>query len=169
MNQYKSFFEVLYVYWRIYGGGAALFLSPYFHISVLVALLCYPLWWGGNEWASLALGAIPNLLGFSVGAFAVILSFGQGSIDLLKNPDEAKSRYLGVVASFVHFILIQALTLIVALLGKAWDGKIIGAIGCTLFVYAIVLSLAAAMRLFRLTRIYNQLNADKSKVPPQGR
>src|SRR5882757_9558582 len=126
MNQYKAFFNVMYVYWRLYGGARALYLSPYFHISVFVALVCYPLWSSGNDWAALALGSIPNLLGFSVGAFAIILSFGQISLNLLKNPIEAKSRYLGVVASFVHFIIVQSLTLLVALIGKAWDGKIIG-------------------------------------------
>ena len=146
----------------------ALFLSPYFHISIFVALLCAPLWWDGNDWAALSLGSIPNLLGFSIGAFAIILSFGQISLDLLKSPTEAKSRYLGVVASFVHFIVVQSLTLVVALIGKAWGGKILGLVGCALFVYAIILSVAAAMRLFRLARIYNQLKIVGPDVANKG-
>lgn len=157
MKQYKALYDIFYVYWRLYGGAPALFLSPYFHASIFVSAICFPLWWEGSDWSSLALGSIPNLLGFSVGAFAIILSFGQISLDRLKNKAEAQSRYLGVVVSFVHFILIQCLALLVALVGKAWGGKLIGFIGCVLLAYAIILTLAAAMRLFRLARIYNQL------------
>ncbi|HVV79442.1 MAG TPA: hypothetical protein VHD59_07500 [Pseudolabrys sp.] len=166
MKQYKSLFDILYVYWKLYGGTAALVFSPYFHLSVLTALICYPLWWDNDKWASLALGSIPNLLGFSVGAFAIILSFGQVSLDLLKNQTEAKSRYLGVVVSFVHFIIVQSAALIVAMIGAAWGGKITGAIGSLLFAYAVILALAASMRLFRLARIYNQIKTDDAK--PKG-
>jgi hypothetical protein len=96
----------------------------------------------------------------STRAFAIILSFGQISLDLLKDPVEAKSHYLGVVASFVHFIIMQSLALILAIIGKAWPTPIIGVFGCIAFVYAIALSVAAAMRLFRLARIYNQIKAE---------
>jgi hypothetical protein len=67
----------------------------------------------------------------------------------------------------VHFIVVQSLALLAALVGKAWGGKIIGVIGCTLFVYAIILSVAAAMRLFRLARIYNQLKANEPEAAPK--
>jgi len=175
MKQYKTLYEILYVYWKLYGGASALFLSPYFHIAVAIGAICYPLWWRSADWAAMALGSIPNLLGFSVGAFAIILSMGHVSLDLLKNPKEVKSRYLGVVVSFVHFIIVQASALIVAIVGKAWGGKAIGFIGCTLFVYAIILALAAALRLFRLARIYNQVRvsapaqsrADDEASPPR--
>jgi hypothetical protein len=165
MKQYKALYDIIYVYWRLYGGAPALFLSPYFHIAVFIAVLCGPLWWNSNDWASLALGSVPNLLGFSVGAFAIILSIGQVSLNLLKNQTEAKSKYLGVVVSFVHFILIQSASLLVALIGKAWGGKLLGFVGCTLFAYAIILALAAAMRLFRLARIYNQIKTDDKEEP----
>jgi hypothetical protein len=134
-----------------------MFASPYFHVSVAVALLSYPLWWDAVEWSGIALGAIPNILGFSIGAFAVILSFGQGALEKLKNIDEAQSQYLSLIASFVHFIIIQALSLVVAMLGKAWPGRVIGFLGTVLCVYAILLAIAASFRLFRLARVYNQV------------
>jgi hypothetical protein len=163
MKQYASFAQVFYVYWAVYGGVRALVLSPYFHISLFVSAICYPLWWGSSEGANITLGAIPNILGFSIGAFAVILSFGQNSLALLKNPEETQSKYLGVVSSFVHFILVQSLALIIALIGRAWPLTVIGALGFVLLVYSIALAVAASMRLFRLARIYNQVKTEDAK------
>jgi hypothetical protein len=160
MRQHRIFCEVFAVYWKIYGGYKALLFSPYFQIATAVAIACYPLWWNGRIWAEIVLSSIPNILGFSIGAFAVILSFGQGSLALLKDPVELKSRYLGVISSFVHFIVVQSLALLVALLGKAFGGKVIGFIGCILLAYAITLAVAASMRLFRLARIYNQVKEE---------
>jgi hypothetical protein len=156
-RQYQSFFNILYVYWKIYGGWRAMFGSPYLQISALVALLSYSLWWKCSDWTGIALSAIPNILGFSIGAFAVILSFGQGALDRLKDKNEAQSRYLSVIASFVHFILIQAASLIVAMIGKTWTNSFIGFLGTTLCAYAILLAVAASFRLFRLARVYNQV------------
>jgi hypothetical protein len=139
-------------------------LSPYFHLSGIVALACYSLWWNSAEWSAITLSAIPNILGFSIGAFAVILSFGQGALTRLKDQDEAKSRYLSLIASFVHFILIQALSLIVAMLGKTWSYAVVGFIGTLLCTYAILLAVAASFRLFRLARVYNQVNDDGTET-----
>jgi hypothetical protein len=135
----------------------AIISSPYLHVSIACAGICFPLWWGSQEWSGIALGAIPNILGFSIGAFAVILSFGQGALESMKDRDEAKSRYLGLIASFVHFIIIQSMSLVVSILGKAWPSRIIGFIGTTLALYAILLAVAASFRLFRLARVYNQM------------
>jgi hypothetical protein len=159
-RQYKAFFSIFYVYWKIYGGWKAMLFSPYFHFSVLIALIAYSLWSKSSEWSTIALSAIPNILGFSIGAFAVILSFGQGALDRLKNPNEAKSRYLSLIASFVHFIVIQALSLIVAMIGKTWTNCVIGFFGTLLCAYAVLLAVAASFRLFRLARVYNQVRDD---------
>jgi hypothetical protein len=163
-KQYSDFGHILFVYWKIYGGAHAIVRSPYFLIAVVAAILSYPLWWNSVEWASLILGAIPNILGFSIGAFAVILSFGQSALDRLKHTDETKSHYLRVIASFVHFIVVQALSLIVAFIGKGWNLKILSFVGTVLGIYAISLAVAAAFRLFRLARVYNQLRVKDGSV-----
>src|SRR5205814_6637527 len=67
--------ETLLKYWRVYGGSRALFRSPAFLLSVLLSTICYPLWWSANSSAPLVLSVVPNLLGFSIGAMAVVLAF----------------------------------------------------------------------------------------------
>lgn len=156
-KQYKSLYGILYVYWTVYGGFRAVFGSPYLHIALLITAGTYPLWIKSNDWAAITLGALPNILGFSIGAFAVILSFGQDSLERLKDKDEAKSRYLGVIASFVHFIVMQTLALLVAFVGKAWNNPYLGFFGTVITIYAMVLAVAGAFRLFRLARVYNQM------------
>jgi len=163
-KQYSDFGDILFVYWKIYGGGYAIVRSPYFHIALVAAALSYPLWWNSSDWATLILGAIPNILGFSIGAFAIILSFGQSALDRMKDPDEARSRYLSVITSFVHFIIAQSLSLIVAFIGKGWNFKVLGFVGTVLGIYAIALAVAAAFRLFRLARVYNQLRVQDTKA-----
>jgi hypothetical protein len=100
-------------------------------------------------------------LGFSIGAFAVILSFGQDSLERLKDKNEAESRYLGVIASFVHFIVVQTVALLIGFIGKAWPNSILGYIGSVITVYAIALAVAGAFRLFRLARVYNQMTGSQ--------
>lgn len=162
IKQYKSLFGILYVYWKVYGGFRAIVGSPYFHIAVVTAAIAYPLWICGNDWTNITLGALPSVLGFSIGAFAIILSFGQDSLDRLKNKDEAESRYLNVIASFVHFIIVQTLSILLSFVGKAWPNPVLGFIGSAMAIYAMTLAVAGAFRLFRLARIYNQMSQGKA-------
>lgn len=165
-KQYIAAYNIFYVYWKIYGGAPALFLSPYFHVSLVIALLSYPLWKCGQDWPSITFSVIPSILGFSIGAFAIILTFGEEAFKALRHKVEIKSKYLGLVAAFLHFIIMQALAILVAVLGKAWPSTAIGLVGFVLFVYSVSLSVAAAVRVFRLARVYNQMK-DEDKSPEE--
>lgn len=165
MKSYSAFGRVLGRYWRIYGGWSAMLTSVYFHVAIVLAVICYPLWIDGDtRWATFCLGAVPNLLGFSIGAFAIILSFGGKFVATLQNADESRSSYLGVVAAFVHFILVQTLALLISLVGAAHPTSVGGFIGFVVFAYALILAVAATMRLFRLARINNLI--PQSEDPP---
>src|SRR5687768_6239160 len=63
-------------YWSAYGGRAALFRSPFFHVAVAVGFLCLPLVINWGDWAGKILGVVPNLLGFSLSGFAILLALG---------------------------------------------------------------------------------------------
>jgi hypothetical protein len=64
----------------------------------------------------------------------------------------------------VHFIVAQALSLVVAFIGKGQHFKVLGFVGTALGIYAIALAVAAAFRLFRLARVYNQLRVQDART-----
>src|ERR1700730_18502873 len=66
--------ETLRIYWKVYGGSRALFRSPAFLFSIIISTFCFPIW-TGNLSAGYVFSIVPNLLGFSIGAMAVVLAF----------------------------------------------------------------------------------------------
>ena len=168
--------SIYWRYWKAYGGFSALFTSHYFWLSFLVTLALFNIW-TESEWWSIVLSVIPNLLGFSLGGFALWIAIGDDQFRKIiasKEPTETVSIYAGVNANFVHFILLQVLALISALVAQAtnfslpldnWIVKnyystfrvlvfVSTFIGFWIFIYAIFSALAATMGLFRVTYMY---------------
>ena len=161
-------------YWRAYGALAALLRSPYLY----TALILVPLTWGAWAhpfWWDLVLSVVPNMLGFTLGGFAMFLGFGDEKFRaMLAEPDEdapdSPSVYLSLCATFVHFLLVQVIALIWAILAKAtwfyfpWPEPIRallptlntvgGMVGYAFFLYAITSILAATMHVFRAASWY---------------
>lgn len=161
-------------YWTAYGGHPALLRSPYFHVAVLVGLCCIPWIVTGGDWAGKALAVVPNLLGFSIGGFAILLALGSDKFQevLARAGGAQKPVLVNVSTSFVHFIVVQAITLLFAITadgiwpaikvplkvisGGAWTAvsttilTVAGFIGCTLLAYSITSLLAATFRVYRL-------------------
>lgn len=121
----------------------------------------------------------------------MFLGFGDEKFRaLLAEPDEdnldAPSLYVSLCATFVHFILVQLIALICALLAKAWWFEfpwpdpikqvipvlnILGsAIGYGLFLYAVTSVMAATMHVFRIATWYEQhqrIHSTNAKpIPP---
>lgn len=171
---YPNVREIFAAYWRAYGGGRALASSPYLHVA-LVALVLTTRFWQCKDWWEQVLSVIPNLLGFTLGGFAVFLGFGDEKFRaILAEPDEESpsdpTLYSKLCATFVHFIVIQSLALGCAVLAKAWDfyypwpsqvrdalpllRGLGGAIGYGLFLYALTSVIAATMHVFRIAVLY---------------
>lgn len=163
-------------YWLAYGGRSALLCSPYLHGALVLLVLTIP-FWARSPWWGQVIAAIPTLLGFTLGGFAVFLSFGDAKFRaLLAEPDEeepdAPSLYVSLCATFVHFILVQCLAMSVALIAQAWSFQVtwpfplnalawclsmaVGALGYGLFLYTITLVLAATMHVFRVATWYEE-------------
>lgn len=182
---YKSTVEIFKVYWTAYGGTAALLRSAYLHWALLLLVLTWKTWvepqtiagGGVAAWWDQSLSVLPNLLGFSLGGFAIFIGFGDEKFrQLLADPGSGKdvsissNLYVKACATFVHFILVQALALMMAVIAKSWwfyspfmnpvrdwlpiFNGMAGFFGYGLFLYALSCVVAATMHVFRLANMY---------------
>lgn len=176
-SQYRNIGKLLARYWSVYGGWEALYKSAYFHGSLLLLALTSKLWLQKAWWDSV-LSITPSLLGFTLGGFAIFLAIGDERFKATisgSDPDEGNtpSPYLVVCTTFLHFVLIEFLALLAALVSKgiyAWSpvgelpsgvvtllatARIIGwAVAYWLFLYGLMLIAAAALATFRLANWY---------------
>jgi len=168
-------------YWNAYGGVEALLESPYLHISVALLVITSHYWIFGKWWEQ-PLAIIPNLLGFSLGGLALFVGFSEKEFQSLlatTKKDEKVSMLLGVCSKYIHFIVVQILSLFAAIIGKSLDfsydwppGLIIAVsggailfsgIGYLIFLYAISSMLAAAMSIFRVISWYQSYHEGEQK------
>lgn len=174
-SMYPGVGKIFSRYWRAYGGVAGLFRSPYLHLALLASILTFHTWMNELWWQDV-ISVLPNLIGFTLGGLAIFIGFGDEKFrTLLADPDEksqAPSIYVGLCATFVHFILIQALALLFAVVAKAlkfhwavldpwWSivekgNWFFGWAGYFLFLYALTSIIAVTMHVFRISTMYEQ-------------
>lgn len=171
---YRGMWKSLSRYWDDYGGWGDFLASPLLHLSVLIAGASYSIWLD-REWVDIPLSLLPNLLGFSLGAYALIFSLADERLLAALNApttDGSPTKLRMVNATFLHFILVQTAaiifalsnksTLVVDLLGFLPGSRcrietiqdlltgFAGLIGYFLTVYAVVLLVGAALAAYRL-------------------
>lgn len=182
-KEYEGVGRIIRDYFRAYGGWGSLLRSVYLHLSIVITLILYPIWSVEGWWDTPA-SILPNVIGFSLGGYAILMGFGDESFrDALKgSTKERASPFLAVSATFVHFILVQILALLLCLIAKGRmlskapqpldslvnlalspDGairhgfvSIAWALGFGTFIYAIVLTMAATFGVFRLSMWYDR-------------
>jgi hypothetical protein len=158
--------NILTRYWIAYGGIKALISSIYFWISVVLSLILFPLW-SVNGWWDTTLSVMPNLLGFSLGGYAMWIAIGDEKFRRIISSDDDSgnpSPFMEVNAAFVHFILLQAASIILALIAKAISQEtppniprlIFFCMSHFIFIYAILSAVAAALGLFRVSSWYDE-------------
>lgn len=169
-EQYKGVWNSLKLYWSAYGGLRALFSSPYLHIALLLTCAFWPLWTDGcDSWHEATLSVLPNLLGFTLGGYAILLAFGDDRFRQIIAGEEGEGKaspFMVVNASFIHFIILQALALIVGVGGKAqviW-GAPAAFIGTFLFLYALLSAVAAGIAVLNLSSWFDDYVDWKKKV-----
>jgi len=177
-KQYGGVRNVVLRYWKVYGGWSGLWGSPYFHVAILFSLFFYPYWQGAKWWES-SLSILPNIIGFSLGGYAIWLGFGDERFQsfIAKKKNGRPSSYMAVSATFAHFIVVQIIALLMALIANAtaYDldansflANILFAVGLQrnfvavflapvgyffgylVFIYAITTALAATFAVFRI-------------------
>lgn len=177
-SQFKPFASRIRRYFHSYGGWVAIFRSPLFLTAVLVSALGYGNWLMTDKWSAIAQSLIPNLLGFSLGTYAILFSLMTGRLKraLKAKKNDRDVTFLDEInATFFHFILVQVVTLIWAFLyqgtalndliqalqpGSACAIKLFailkglgGAFGYVLLIYSITLIVGAALAVYRLALI----------------
>ena len=173
-DSYEDAAEIFRYYWSIYGGWKALLSSPYLHIAILLLILMHHQWTARGWWEQ-GLSILPNLLGFSLGGFAIFLGLGDEKFRAIlaeKDDSEDYSAYSLVSATFVHFILVQCLGIILSLLAKSlayqptWLNEnsinflatyitpIFWGVGYLFLLYALTSMLAVVMAIFRCVKWY---------------
>ena len=169
-SSWKGQTETVRRYWTIYGGYRALLGSPYLHVALGLTGVCL-LFWAKTahldyltKVSDIAISAIPNLLGFTVGAFAIVLAFSSAQIfRTVAEGGDPLSFFMKLAANLVHFILIQVLALVCAILAKISDSLALNVATLIFMLYGILATLSVALQLFQTAIIYNataSLNAD---------
>ena len=184
--RYQATRSIYARYWSAYGGITALLRSLYFHLAVLLTAI---LWgqWTKEGWWDLPLSVLPNVIGFSVGGYALLLSFGDEKFQNLMARAEVRgsNAFIDLCASFTHFVLMQFLALLIAIVAKGifieppnwtgdwpeWSWMLIGLaryflwfLGELVFIYALLCGAAATMRIYRLAEMFAKC-AQKQSEP----
>jgi hypothetical protein len=171
---------ILRRYWKAYGGFKALFTSYYLYMAITLTVIMAPAWLE-SAWYDTVLSVMPNVLGFSLGGYALLIAIGDENFrSLISGEDEdgVTSPYMEVNASFVHFILMQILALILALIANAYavpltenaaliawikganfpiEGslKVLAFLGYFVFLYALLTAIAATLSILRVSSWYD--------------
>jgi hypothetical protein len=160
-------------FWTAYGGRKAVLRSRYFQAAIFLTPLCWgswsvPLWW------DTVISVLPNLLGFTLGGFAIFVGFGDEKFKASLATPEADSTqptvYREFCATFVHFIFVQVIALLLAVVSKGLWFKasfpkqildllpalngICGAICYMMFLYALTSVVAIGFHVFRIATMY---------------
>lgn len=187
-SQYYGFLSIVSTYWSIYGGFKAVLFSPYFHISIAITYLLQGVWTEAGWWTHV-LDIIPNVLGFSLGGYAIWLAIGDDKFKSLiagkdEEAPEESSPYMDISVAFVHFIFVQFIALILALLAlgasKQWpfpevhfcigdqivvnthDIKVWASCFAFLtFIYALMTALAATFQILRYSIWYDEFQTEE--------
>ncbi|MHB8370774.1 MAG: hypothetical protein ACYDBP_13995 [Leptospirales bacterium] len=177
-NNYKNLFDIIHRYWSAYGGFRAFLSSPYFHASLGMCLLLKH-YWMEKPWWETTLSVLPSVLGFTLAGFTIWLGFGDEKFrsSLMVGKDK-RSHYMSVCATFAHFVIIQIIAILLAVMALAYRLSIpktpfslellnyikiiLRFLGFWFFIYAIFTALAATLAVFRTATWYERISKEST-------
>jgi len=177
-SSYQAVAEVGMRYWKNYGGWWALLLSPYLHFSILVSAVSFP-YSNISSWYDLPINVLPSLIGFTLGGYAIFLAFGDDKFKKViagTNLNETKSVYLEINTTFIHFIILQLIALLMAIIAKPLPYNesqclfyhtvyILSFLGHSIFIYALLTAVATVLSIYRFVSMYNQFLQIENQRP----
>jgi hypothetical protein len=106
--------------------------------------------------SDIAASVLPNLLGFTVGALAIVLAFSSAPVfETLAEAGKPRSFFMKLTSSLIHFILVQVLALITAIAAKVTEVQWLDNLSLFFLYYAVLVTFAAGIQLFLTAIIYN--------------
>ncbi len=171
---YGAVIDLFAAYFLAYGGFRAVVRSPYAHAAVLISAITTPIWTMPGWW-DLPLSILPNLIGFTLSGYAVMMTLGNQRLrtEMTRPISDRPSAFMATNATFFHFLVLQIVAMLIALLAKSrpfssvFDVMPLGhtaaiarraialtgwAFGYCIFVYALTSAMAAAAAIFRVGR-----------------
>jgi hypothetical protein len=171
-RQWVNQVEEVSQYWAVYGGFRALLQSPYLHISAILTVITWGFRASNHSASEIAVGVLPNLLGFTVGALAIVLAFSSAAVfATLAERGAPQSFFMRLTGSLIHFIMIQVLALVSAIIARMTDKTFMDFVSLFLLFYAVIVTFAAGLQLFLTAVIYNakaSIDAKKKSTDVSG-
>lgn len=154
-----------------------MFGSPLGVIAILISTVSYKSWIS-PDWPALTISIIPNLLGFSLGTYALLFSLISPRVRLalrsVKNSRDV-SYFDEMNSTFLHFIFVQVgamcwailysqslfydISLLIAKIMPSeynlfpWIAAAGGFFGFLLLLYSILLVVGSSLTVYRIARI----------------
>lgn len=120
-GEYSGPLGAFHSYCSAYGGWRAVLLSPYLRVAVLLTILTNGTWTEPNWWDT-PLSVLPNLVGFTLGGYAILIAFGDERFKALPTqpvPKKPASTFMAINTTFVHFLVVQVAALLLAIGAKS--------------------------------------------------
>ncbi len=138
-----------------------MFSSDYFLFAVAIWSISLPLWLrtddeGSYSWVTLSFSVLPALLSFSLATLAILLALSNDLVlKLMRNQGAADSLLMKTSAAIIHFVVVEFVGLILAILLLAYQHWALSALAFFTFIYAVLCGVAAAMAIFGVAQIVN--------------
>lgn len=179
-KDYRGVKSIWGKYWSMYGGCAALFSSTYFYVALVLTILNFGAWYHSGWW-DIVISSVPTILGFTLAGLAVFLGMDSGFSRFLAGSEENKvSPFMTLVSAFAHFIITQAVAVIVALTVKSAyfqvDGlpevyydivyvgnRVVWFVGYFIYMYSMVQIFSAVFAIFRATDWFEKYAGNDKK------
>lgn len=112
-------------------------------------------------------------MGFTLGGMAILLAFSNEKfLRSIRAGGKPDSLFMKAVAAFFHFLFLQSIALVLALIVMAHPTDIISALGFFFLTYGMLAALAVAGMLLQISRVFNatgSFDGDKTSRSPEGK
>ena len=99
-----------------------------------------------------------------------MLAFSSAKVfERLAERGDPQSFFMKLTSSLIHFILVQVLALVSAIVARMTDKSFMDFVSLFLLFYAVIVTFAAGLQLFLTAVIYNtRASLDTNRTPGDG-
>lgn len=143
-------------YSRIFGGLYGLVSSPFLHCAIVLGVLCKVIGAPDPGFGQVGIAILPNLLGFTIGGMAIVLSVAGHKIFIsLAEEGDPRSFFIKLIVAVLHYIIVQVSTLIFCVVDYNKPNGVVDLLVAIMLMYCLCLAVSIGIQLFQMARIYN--------------